>query len=80
VLIHVYFLCSPVEGRLYRESMSGATAKSKGVSSKIDERELSRLQKQDFWLQMTRAKLFMDLIFVCELLSLSLPFGLKEKW
>lgn len=48
--------------------MTGATAKSKPTVSKIDERELSRLQKQDYWLQITRAKLLMDLIFVCKLL------------
>ncbi|KAJ7047529.1 hypothetical protein C8F04DRAFT_1059191 [Mycena alexandri] len=53
-----------VESRLYAESMTGATAKSKPASSKQDEKELSRLQKQDYWLQVTRAKLAMDLIFV----------------
>lgn len=55
-----------VEGRLYTESMSGATAKSKPKSSKIDEKELSRLRNQDYWLQVTRVKLLMDLIFVCK--------------
>ncbi|TFK43359.1 hypothetical protein BDQ12DRAFT_674839 [Crucibulum laeve] len=57
-------LQAEVEGRLYTESMSGATAKSKPSASKIDEKELSRLQKQDYWLQISRAKLVMDLIFV----------------
>ncbi|KAK0453324.1 hypothetical protein EV421DRAFT_1887642 [Armillaria borealis] len=57
-------LQSEVESRLYKESMSGATAKSKPKISKIDEKELERLQKQDYWLQITRAKLAMDLIFV----------------
>ena len=51
---------------MYNESMSGATAKSKPKISKVDEKELSRLRKQDYWLQVTRAKLVMDLIFVCE--------------
>lgn len=46
--------------------MTGATAKSKPKSTKIDEKELGRLQKQDYWLQVSRAKLIMDLIFVCE--------------
>lgn len=64
VLISVCFL-DVVEGRLYTESMTGATAKSKPKMSKLDERELGRLQKQDYWLQVTRVKLFMDLIFVC---------------
>jgi hypothetical protein len=45
--------------------MSGATAKSTPTASKIDEKELSRLQAKDFWLQISRAKLTMDLIFVC---------------
>ena len=45
--------------------MTGVTAKSKPRATKIDERELSRLQKQDFWLQVSRTKLAMDLIFVC---------------
>ncbi|KAJ7499078.1 hypothetical protein FB451DRAFT_1204175 [Mycena latifolia] len=53
-----------VESRLYAESMTAATAKSKSASWKLDEKELSRLQKQDYWLQVTRAKLVMDLIFV----------------
>ncbi|PPQ74401.1 hypothetical protein CVT24_001067 [Panaeolus cyanescens] len=57
-------LQAEVEGRLYTESMTGATAKSKPRANKIDEKELARLQKQDYWLQVTRAKLFMDLIFV----------------
>jgi len=53
-----------VESRLYSESMTGATAKSKPKDTKIDERELSRLRKQDYWLQITRTKFVMDLIFV----------------
>jgi hypothetical protein len=53
-----------VESRLYTESMSGATAKSKPTTSKIDEKEMTRLRRQDYWLQVTRAKLAMDLIFV----------------
>ncbi|TEB35516.1 hypothetical protein FA13DRAFT_1684101 [Coprinellus micaceus] len=57
-------LQAEVEGRMYNESMSGATAKSKPKISKVDEKELSRLRKQDYWLQVTRAKLVMDLIFV----------------
>ena len=52
--------------------MTGVTAKSKPRATKIDERELSRLQKQDFWLQVSRAKLAMDLTFVCMFLYLSL--------
>ncbi|KAJ3729025.1 hypothetical protein DFJ43DRAFT_1084383 [Lentinula guzmanii] len=52
------------QSRLYKESFSGATAKSKPSSTKIDDKELARLQKQDYWLQLTRAKLVMDLIFV----------------
>lgn len=55
-----------VENRLYSESMTGATAKSKPKLSKLDDKELSRLKKQDYWLQVTRAKLLMDLIFVCK--------------
>ncbi|KAJ7507582.1 hypothetical protein B0H11DRAFT_130965 [Mycena galericulata] len=53
-----------VESRVYAESMAAATAKSKPATSKRDEKELARLQKQDYWLQVTRAKLAMDLIFV----------------
>ena len=56
---------SIVESRLYTESMSGATAKSKPTASRIDERELSRLRTKDYWLRISRAKLVMDLIFVC---------------
>jgi len=53
-----------VESRLYTESMSGATAKSQPTAHKIDEMELSRLRTKDYWLQISRAKLLMDLIFV----------------
>ncbi|KAJ3890594.1 hypothetical protein GG344DRAFT_49164 [Lentinula edodes] len=52
------------QSRLYKESLSGATAKSKPTSTKVDDKELFRLQKQDYWLQLTRTKLVMDLIFV----------------
>ncbi|KAF9535104.1 hypothetical protein CPB83DRAFT_843483 [Crepidotus variabilis] len=57
-------LQTEVEGRLYTASMKGVTEKSKGKSTRIDEKELARLRKQDYWLQLTRAKLVMDLIFV----------------
>ncbi|KAI0676887.1 hypothetical protein C8Q78DRAFT_960470 [Trametes maxima] len=53
-----------VEGRLYAESMGGATSKSNPTASKIDEKELVRLQRQDYWIQVTRLKLLMDLVFV----------------
>ncbi|KAG0705497.1 hypothetical protein DFH29DRAFT_281218 [Suillus ampliporus] len=53
-----------VESRAYKESLSGATSKSQPKASKIDERELARLQKKNYWLQVSRAKLVMDLIFV----------------
>lgn len=56
----------PVQSRAYKESLSGATSKSQPKASKIDERELTRLEKQNYWLQISRAKLAMDLIFVCE--------------
>ena len=54
-----------MEGRLYSESMSGATSKSNPATNKLDEKELARLQRQDYWIQITRLKLLMDLIFVC---------------
>ncbi|KAG6890900.1 hypothetical protein C0995_000857 [Termitomyces sp. Mi166 len=54
-----------IETRLYSESMTGVTAKSRSKGTKIDEKELARLRKQDYWLQISRAKLVMDLIFVC---------------
>jgi len=53
-----------VESRLYKESMSGATAKSTPRRTKVDDRELKLLQKQAYWLQVQRTKLIMDLIFV----------------
>ena len=54
---------------MYSESMAGATAKSTPNASKIDEKELSRLQKQDHWLHISRVKLVMDLIFVCKFIK-----------
>ena len=50
-----------VEERLYRESVSKA-----GTRTKEDEKELEQLEEDEYWLGMTRAKLVMDLIFVCE--------------
>jgi len=50
-----------VEERVYRESVSGA-----GTRRKEDEKELEQLEEDGYWLGMTRAKLVMDLIFVCE--------------
>jgi hypothetical protein len=59
---------------MFNETMAnGASAKSKPRVSKLDEKELSRLQRQDYWLQMTRAKLAMDLIFVCMYLLILMP-------
>ncbi|TFK76074.1 hypothetical protein BDN72DRAFT_831517 [Pluteus cervinus] len=57
-------LQTQLENRLYSESMTGVTEKSKSRSSKFDEKELEKLQRKDYWLQITRAKLVMDLIFV----------------
>ncbi|KAK7470828.1 hypothetical protein VKT23_002245 [Stygiomarasmius scandens] len=56
-------LQNEVESRMYDESMTGATSKSKGKLSKLDEKELVRLQRRDYWLQISRTKLLMDLIF-----------------
>ena len=63
--------CVVVQNRLYKESMTGATAKSNPRATRLDEMELKRLQRQDYWLSITRAKLLMDLIFVCESMSIS---------
>lgn len=52
-----------VESRQYDESMAGTTAKSI-PTRKFEEKELSRLQEKDYWLQVTRTKLLLDLIFV----------------
>lgn len=60
----------PVEGRLYTESMTlGASTKSNPSANKIDETELERLRKQDYWLVVTRNKLLLDLVFVCKFLT-----------
>jgi len=40
--------------------MSGAR------TTKEDEEEVGRLEEQEYWLGIVRAKLMMDLIFVCE--------------
>lgn len=58
-----------MENRLYSESMGGATTKSNPAANKLDNKELARLQRQDYWIQVTRMKLLMDLIFVCKCLA-----------
>ena len=55
-----------VESRLYDESMTGATSKSNPSAQKVDHKELERLQRKDYWIVVTRMKLLMDLIYVCE--------------
>jgi hypothetical protein len=44
----------------------GATTKSNPSANKNDDIELERLRKKDHWLVITRYKLFLDLIFVCQ--------------
>lgn len=61
-----------VESRLYKESMSGATAKSNPTANKLDEKELARLQRQDHWIVLSRWKLLMDLTFVCKSIHISM--------
>jgi hypothetical protein len=52
---------------MYDESMvTGATGKSNPYR-KHETRELRRLQEKDYWMQITRAKLLADLVFVCAL-------------
>ncbi|KAI6134899.1 hypothetical protein EV401DRAFT_2052435 [Pisolithus croceorrhizus] len=41
-----------------------ATSKSQPKASKVDEKEMVRLQRKTYWLKATRMKLVMDLIFV----------------
>lgn len=53
-----------VESRSYTESLRGATAKSNPTATRLDEKELVRLQKKDYWIAVSRWKLLMDLIFV----------------
>lgn len=65
-IVILIWLHHPVEARLYTEANAGQTAKSNPKNSKIDETELSRLRTKDHWLQVSRAKLTMDLIFVCK--------------
>jgi len=67
-----------VESRMYQATMSAATNKSKVSTSRVDERELSRLQNQDYWLSVTRWKLLMDLIFVCKFTVAHLADGLNS--
>ncbi|THH05125.1 hypothetical protein EW145_g5029 [Phellinidium pouzarii] len=52
------------ESHLYVDSMSGTTASSKSTTSKVVERELEKLHRQDFWLRIQRTKLLLDLLFV----------------
>lgn len=55
-----------VEDRGYKESLEGATSKSRPKAAKVDERELARLRRKSYWLQVSRMKLIMDFIFVCK--------------
>jgi hypothetical protein len=45
-----------------------AAATGKSVPSrKYEDKELQRLQTKDYWLQLARSKLLLDLLFVCTL-------------
>lgn len=46
--------------------MAGTTSKSNPAANKLDNKELARLQRQDYWIQISRLKLVMDLVFVCK--------------
>lgn len=62
--ILIYLHPPAVESRLYGESMAGPGAVS--VSGQAtDEQELVKLRNQRYWLRISRAKLLMDLVFVC---------------
>jgi len=60
---HSSALADAVQSRLYSESMAGPGKKSDGA--KQDESEIEKLRRQDYWIQISRAKLLMDLVFVC---------------
>ena len=65
-ILNTYIILHPlaVENRLYGENMAGPGAVS--VSGQAtDEQELVKLRNQRYWLRISRAKLLMDLIFVC---------------
>ncbi|KAH8830196.1 hypothetical protein DL96DRAFT_1591968 [Flagelloscypha sp. PMI_526] len=62
-------LRAEVEGRLYALSMSNpsatnATSGSSTKGTKHDEKELRRLQREEYWYNVTRMKLLCDLVFV----------------
>ncbi|KAH7919866.1 hypothetical protein BV22DRAFT_1074783 [Leucogyrophana mollusca] len=57
-------LVREVESRAYTESLAGATQKSRPRASAQDEKELQRLRRKSYWLQVGRAKLVADLVFV----------------
>ena len=50
---------------MYAEGMSGATAKSAPRNAAVDEGELGKLDRQEYWLRVAQAKLLLDLVFVC---------------
>jgi hypothetical protein len=61
--------CVEAESRLYASTFAdGVPPLSSTASPEVlaAERELEKLKRQYYWLQISRAKLLMDLIFVCE--------------
>ena len=63
---HVLLKSFAVENRAYKESLEGTTSKSRPKIAKLDEKELARLRRKSYWLQVSRMKLIMDFIFVCK--------------
>ncbi|KIY72942.1 hypothetical protein CYLTODRAFT_387799 [Cylindrobasidium torrendii FP15055 ss-10] len=59
-----------VEGRMYQDEMGTddfthmKAASGSSSKPKVDVKEVKRLSRKDFWLQITRAKLLCDLVFV----------------
>lgn len=58
-----------VENRLLSEALANGTSKGKSAGMKLAEKELEKLQRQDFWLKVQRTKLLLDLLFVCSCIS-----------
>lgn len=58
-----------VEGRVYRASFGNdgmPVMSAHSLQVKAAEKELDKLRRQYYWLRVSRLKLLMDLIFVCE--------------
>lgn len=67
-----------VESRLYTDTMQYAGATIETAGREADEHVLKQFREQLYWIRVTRAKLLLDLVFVCKSYIAQLHHGMAH--